>query len=119
MASSRDPQPHPPESQRPRLSRVPHAGAIRLHVSADDPALPDTIGGSIAAEPHGDQWMLTIEGPLGTKLLHIQPDAPFHTVITGIRAALASVSIGHTSYPVPDIAESCEVTTRQSRGFGS
>lgn len=118
MPSPQDSQPPASSKPKPRLTRVPSAGAVRLRVTANDPALPDIIGGSIAAEPHGEDWTLLITGDHGTKLLHIRADEPFHTVMAGVRAALALVSIPQAAYPEPAPSES-EVAPRVSRGYGS
>lgn len=103
---------------RAHLSRVPSAGAIRLDIAANDPALPTVIGGLITAEPHGEDWTLLIEGAHGTKLLHLSDAMPLGEAMQLVRTALASVSISDTSYPERAPSES-EVASRVSRGYGS
>ena len=117
MASSLE-TPETPRTTRPHLTRVPGPDAIRATVSVDDPARPDALRGKIAAELHDGQWTLLIDGSTGTQLLHLNPTMPLGDGLALIATALAAVST-EASYPVPDIAESCEVTTRDSRGYGS
>ena len=117
MASSHDTH-QPPATIRPRLTRVPGPEAIRATISAHDPASPAAMRGKIAAELHDGQWTLLIDGQHGSQLLHLDLTMSLGDGLALIATALAAVST-EASYPVPDITESCEVTTRDSRNYGS
>lgn len=102
---------------RCHLTRVPSADAIRGYVALHDPALPDVIGGTIAAECHGNACTLFIAGAHGSHLVHITPSDSFRDASARIHAALIAVSL---RAPYPGIAPSqSELATRGSRSFGS